>query len=453
MIRHLQDITSAFSTFMWGTPLLVLLLGGGTFFLIYSRLVPFRYFGHAWRILGGKYDDPNEAGQITHFQALSTALAATVGMGNISGVAVAIATGGPGAVFWMWMSALLGTSTKFFTCTLAVMYRGKDDRGEVQGGPMYVITEGLGKQWRPLAVLFCLACLIGVLPMFQANQLTAAINDIVLEPAGLEVSLQSKLMIGLVLSAIVAIVVVGGIDRIASTAGKLVPAMVVLYFAMVISVLVMKADQILPSLSLIVQDAFSGNAVLGGALGTLIITGVKRGTFSNEAGLGTAPMAHGAAKTNEPIREGMVAMLGPFIDTIVVCTLTALAIIVTGVWKSSDENGIKLTTEAFSSALPGVGHYLLAICIVVFSLTTMFAYPYYGQKAFVFVFGSKYKALYTWFYILSILVGVSVSLKVVINLIDGMYATMAIPTIISALLLSPKVVAASRDYFRRLKEE
>ena len=449
---QIKQITEAFSAFMWGTPLLILLLGGGIFFLVYSGLTPFRYFGHAWMVLTGKYDKPDETGQITHFQALSTALAATVGMGNISGVAVAIATGGPGAVFWMWISAIVGTATKFFTCTLAVMYRGKDDQGEIQGGPMYVITEGLGPRWKPLAVLFSLACLVGVLPVFQANQLSAAVKDILIYPAGIESSWQLNLIIGIIITVLVAIVVIGGIERIANTAGKLVPAMVVLYFIMVISVLAMESDKIWPSLVLIIDDAMTGDAALGGALGALIITGVKRGTFSNESGLGTAPMAHGAAKTDEPVREGMVAMLGPFIDTIIVCTLTALTIIVTGVWQSSEANGIRLTTEAFSIGLPGFGHYLLVICITIFSLTTMFAYPYYGMKAFSFLFGTKYTKAYAWFYILSILIGVSVSLEVVINLIDGMYATMAIPTVISAIMLSPKVRTAAKDYFRRLKE-
>ena len=352
-LEYLEKATAAFSDFMWGIPLLILLLGGGFYFLIYSRLLPFRYFGHAIRILLGKYDDPDEPGQINHYQALSTALSATIGMGNVSGVAVAIATGGPGAMFWMWVSALFGVATKFFTCSLAVMYRGYDDRGELQGGPMYVIVEGLGKRWRPLAVFFSMAGMIGVLPVFQANQYTQAIRDIVLADLGIQGSFTTNLITAIVLVIISSAVIFGGIKRIGKVAGSLVPSMTVLYVGSVLFIIFSSPTQIWPGIKLIFEDAFSGSALLGGALGSLIIIGVKRGTFSNEAGLGTAPMAHGAAKTSEPVREGLVAMLGPVIDTMIICTMTALALIITGVWKDSDQNGITLTAEAFAIGIQG----------------------------------------------------------------------------------------------------
>ncbi len=436
---------------MWGFPLLILLLGGGLFFLVYSRLLPFRFFGHAIHILMGKYDNPDEPGQINHYQALSTALSATIGMGNVSGVAVAIALGGPGAIFWMWVSALFGVATKFFTCSLAVMYRGHDDRGEIQGGPMYVIVEGLGKNWRPLAVFFSLAGMIGVLPVFQVNQYTQAIRDIVLADLGIEGSFTTNFITAIVLIIVSSMVIFGGIKRIGKVAGSLVPLMTVLYVVSVLFIIFSSPDQIIPGIKLIFTDAFSGDAVLGGALGSLIIVGIKRGTFSNEAGLGTAPMAHGAAKTNEPIREGLVAMLGPVIDTIIICTMTALALIITGVWKESDLNGVSLTAEAFKVGIPGYGHYLLTICITIFSMTTLFAFPYYGTKCFAFVFGTKYQGFYNYFYIASIVVGATASLNIVINLIDGVYALMAIPTMISAILLAPRVRKASIKYFRELK--
>lgn len=436
---------------MWGFPLLVLLIGGGMFFLIYSRLLPFRYLRHAIEVLRGKYDEPGEQGQISHYQALSTALAATVGMGNVSGVAVAIALGGPGAIFWMWVSAFFGVATKFFTCSLAVMYRGYDDRGEIQGGPMYVIVEGLGKKWRPLAVFFCLACMIGVLPVFQANQYTQAIRDVVLADLGIEGNFTTNLITAIILVAITSLVIFGGIKRIGKVAGGLVPVMTVLYVAAVLFIIFSMPSQILPSFELILTDAFSGNAVLGGALGTLIITGIKRGTFSNEAGLGTAPLAHGAAKTNEPIREGLVAMLGPVLDTMVICTMTALALIITGVWTESDQNGISLTAEAFALGIPGFGHYILTICITIFSMTTMFAFPYYGTKCFAFVFGTRYQHYYNYFYIASIVLGATASLNVIINLIDGVYAMMSIPTMISAILLAPKVKKSALEYFDKLR--
>lgn len=450
-MEFLERATAAFSSFMWGYPLLILLIGGGAYFLIYSRLLPFRYFKHAFQILMGKYDNPDEPGQISHYQALSTALSATIGMGNVSGVAVAIATGGPGAIFWMWVSAIFGVATKFFTCTLAVMYRGYDDRGEIQGGPMYVIVEGLGKKWKPLAVFFSLACMIGVLPIFQANQYTQAIRDVVLVDLGVEGGFATNLITALILVGLTSIVIFGGIKRIGKVAGSLVPLMTVLYVLVVLYIILSHPQQIIPSLQLIVTDAFSGNAVLGGALGALIINGVKRGTFSNEAGLGTAPLAHGAAKTNEPIREGLVAMLGPVIDTILICTMTALVIIVTGVWKNSDKDGITLTAEAFAVGIPGFGHYILILCITIFSTTTMFAFPYYGVKCFSFIFGTRYQNFYNYFYIMSIIVGATASLSIIINLIDGVYALMSIPTIISAILLSPKVRNAAKTYFKKLK--
>ena len=439
--------------FIWGTPVLILLLGGGFYFLVYSRLTPLRYFGHALSILTGKYDDPNEPGQLHHYQALSTALAGTVGMGNVSGVAVAITMGGPGAIFWMWISALLGVSTKFFTCSLAVMFRGKDSAGEIQGGPMYFITEGLGKNWRPLAVFFSIVALIGVSPLFQANQLTQMIRDVLLVPNHIEGSFTSNLITGIVISAIVGLVVIGGIKRIGSVTGSLVPTMVVVYTVTVLYIIFSNSTQIIPAFQTIFEDAFSGKAVAGGSLGAVIITGVRRAAFSNEAGLGTAPMAHGAAKTNEPIREGLVAMLGPIIDTILVCTMTALAIIITNTWVDSNADGITLTAQAFDTAIPIFGKYLLVICVIFFSMSTMFAFPYYGVKCLGFVAGVKYQHIYNYVFVVVVIIGAVSNLRVIIGLIDISFAMMAFPTVISAILLSPHVRRAAQDYFRRLKLE
>jgi AGCS family alanine or glycine:cation symporter len=448
-----ERIIVGFSNLAWGTPLLVLLLGGGLFFMFYSRMMPLRYIRHAINILRGKYDDPNEPGQINHYQALSTALAATVGMGNVSGVALAIAQGGPGAIFWMWISALLGITTKYFTCTRAVMYRGKDSNGIIQGGPMYVIVEGLGKNWRPLAVFFSILGMIGVSPMFQANQMTQVIRDVVLIPANVNTGLGSDLITGIIIAAIVALVIFGGIKRIGKVTGRMVPIMVVMYILAVLYIIVTNIDKILPSFQLIFHDAFQADAILGGALGTLIITGVRRAAFSNEAGIGTAPMAHGAAKTNEPVREGLVAMLGPIIDTIFVCTMTALALIITGVWQTSEADGITMTANAFETAIPGIGSILLTICVSVFAISTMLAFPYYGTKCFSFVFGAKYSFIYKWIYIIVIPLGAAATLGFTIGIFDGAYALMAFPTMISAILLSPKVIRASKDYFRRLRSK
>lgn len=457
-MKFIEDIISNFASFIWGLPLLILLIGGGFSLLIFSKFLPFRFFGHAIQVLRGKYDNPDDPGQISHFQALTTALSATVGMGNISGVAVAISIGGPGAIFWMWVSAVVGMSTKFFTSSLAIMYRGKDSNGELQGGPMYFIVEGLGKKWKPLAVFFSVCAMVGALPVFNVNQLTQAVNDILLKPNGVEVTNYTNLGIGIFLVIVTGIVVLGGLKRIGKVTSRLVPSMVLLYFILVIIILVVHIDVVPKYLGMIFTDAFSANFIepdsfFGGALGTLIILGIRRGAFSNEAGIGTAPMAHGAAKTAEPIREGLVAMLGPFIDTIVVCTLTALAILVTGVWETSDTNGVSLTATAFGEAMPGIGKYLLMICIAIFSISSLFSYSYYGTKSTSFLFGAKNKHLYNYFYIASILLGAIASLDMMINLIDSAFALMAIPTMIATLIMAPRVMKEAKKYIQRLKSE
>jgi len=458
-METLDNILSQFSSLAWGLPLLIILIGGGLYLIIYSRFLPFRYLGHAVQILRGKYDDPNDPGQISHFQALTTALSATVGMGNISGVAVAIAVGGPGAVFWMWVSAVIGMNTKFFTSTLAVLFRGKDSNGELQGGPMYVIMEGLGNYWKPLALFFSICGLIGALPVFNVNQLTQAVNDIVLLPNGVEVNVFTNLAIATVLVVLASVVILGGIKRIGQVTAKLVPSMVLLYFILVGIILISHADVLGHYLKLIVVDAFQANyfpkddTFLGGVLGALILHGIKRGAFSNEAGIGTAPMAHGAAKTDEPVREGLVAMLGPAIDTLVVCTLTALSILVTGVWETTDTNGVSLTASAFESAMPQYGKYGLMVCISVFSLSSLFSYSYYGTKCMSFLFGVQNRHYYNYIYIASIILGATTTLDMMINLIDGVFALMAIPTMLSTFILAPKVIEASKVYFKKLKNQ
>ncbi|GAA3552417.1 alanine/glycine:cation symporter family protein [Snuella lapsa] len=455
-MNQLDTIIADFASAVWGLPLLILLIGGGLYLLLLSKFLPFRFIGHAVKVLRGKYDDPNDPGQINHFQALTTALSATVGMGNIAGVAVAISIGGPGAVFWMWVSAIIGMSTKFYTSTLAIMYRERDSYGELQGGPMYFITEGLGKSWKPLAVMFSICGLVGALPVFNVNQLTQAVNDILLSSNGIKVGLCSNLIIGFVLVGLTALVILGGLQRISKTASRLVPTMVVLYFILVLIILGINLDEIPKYVTLIFTDAFAaknftGDAFLGGMLGGLILLGVRRGAFSNEAGIGTAPMAHGAARTDEPIREGLVAMLGPAIDTLIVCTLTALAILVTGVWQTTDANGVSLTASAFSKAMPGIGKYLLLLCIVIFSVSSLFSYAYYGTKCMSFLFGASKKYYYNYFYIVSILLGATTSLSMMINLIDAFFALMAIPTMVATIIMAPRVTKEIKNYIKQLK--
>ncbi|WP_452602740.1 alanine/glycine:cation symporter family protein [Pontimicrobium sp. MEBiC06410] len=455
-MKLIDEIIKEFASFVWGLPLLTLLIGGGLFLIIRSKFLPFRYLGHAIQVLRGKYDNPNDPGEISHFQALTTALSSTIGMGNIAGVAVAISIGGPGAVFWMWISAIIGMSTKFFTSSLAVMYRGKDSRGEVQGGPMYFIMEGLGKQWKPLALFFSVCGLVGALPVFNVNQLTEAVNAILLQPNGIKTGDTSNLIIGIILVIITSIVILGGLNRISKVASKLVPAMVGLYFVLILIILGLHIDVVPKYFGLIFTDAFAannytGDSFFGGVLGGLILLGIRRGAFSNEAGIGTAPMAHGAAKTAEPIREGLVAMLGPAIDTLIVCTLTALAILVTGVWQTSGANGVTLTAAAFGNAIPGFGKYLLLVCIVVFSVSSLFSFSYYGTKCMSFLLGANKQHYYNYIYILSIIVGATTSLDMMINLIDGFFALMAIPTMFTTIALSSKVLVEAKSYFKRLK--
>lgn len=419
--------------------------------MLYSGFVPFRFLKHAIFVLIGRYDDPDDPGDINHFQALSSALAATVGMGNISGVAVAIVMGGPGALFWMWVSAFVGMATKFFTCTLAVMYRGRDSLGNLQGGPMYVITEGLGKNWRPLAIFFAVAGLFGPLPIFQANQLTQIIRDVAIKANGINPPsfFWSDLSTGILIVIIVSLVIFGGIKRIGLVASRMVPTMVVLYTISVLTILYSHASEIPAIFMLVISDAFSGKAAAGGVVGAVIVTGIRRAAFSNEAGIGTEALAHGAAKTKEPVREGLVAMLGPAIDTLIVCTMTALAILATGVWKTSSDNGVSLTLSAFESVLGGWGTTILMVCVLFFAFSSLFTYSYYGSKCFGFLFGAERQFMFNYFYVATIIFGAVASIQSVISLIDGMYAMMAFPTMISALLLAPKVKAAALDYFSR----
>jgi AGCS family alanine or glycine:cation symporter len=347
-------------------------------------------------------------------------------------------------------------STKFFTSTLAILYRWKDSAGVVQGGPMYFIMEGLGKHWKPIAVMFSFFGMLGALPVVNVNQLKQAINDIILIPNGVEVSFQSNLVIALVLVLFTSIVILGSLKRISILASRLVPSMVVLYFILVMIILSMHYTEVPKYLALIVTDAFNADyypkdeSFLGGVLGGLILHGIKRGAFSNEAGLGTAPLAHGAAKTDEPVREGLVAMLGPAIDTLVVCTLTALAILVTGVWETTGSSGVSLTAEAFQNAMP-YGQYLLMLCVFFFSVSSLFSYAYYGTKCLSFLIGADKKHYYNYLYIASIVLAATTEFEAMINLIDGVFALMAIPTMLSTIILAPKVLEVSKFYFSKLK--
>lgn len=443
---QLERLSEIFVNAVWGPPLVALLLGGGVFFAVISRLLPYRHFGHAIGIMLGKHDSPDQPGELSHAQALAAALAGTMGLGNISGVALAIVAGGPGAVFWMWISALVGVATKFYTCTLGIMYRGEDSMGQLQGGPMYIIREALPRQFYPLAILFSVAGLVGTLPIFQANQLTALIRENMFPQADPALT---SLVIGCSMALAVGVVIFGGLTRVANVAVAVLPLMVTIYLGMTLFIILTHASQVPGVLATIVRDAFNPQAVGGGMLGVMLV-GISRGVFSNEAGVGTEVMVHGAAKTNEPVREGLVAMLGPVADTLIVCSCTAIVILLAGNWQSPGSlSGITLTVNAFQSSMGIFGLILLSIVTLILSSTTMFTGWYYGAKCFGFLFGAELQKHYRWIFVGTVIFGATVSIDVVFNLISGSYGLMAIPTMITTLLLSPKVTAAARDYFHR----
>ncbi len=449
MMNSIDRALAAAVDVAWGPLLIVLLLGGGLYLTIRSRFLPFVGVRHALEILRGKYDRPSDPGELTHFQALATALSSTIGLGNIGGVAIAITQGGPGAVFWMWMAGIVGMATKFFTCTLAILYRGRDSEGNLQGGPMYYIEAGLGKKFRFLAIFFSICGMVGCLASFQSNQVAGILLETFEVP---------RFATGLVCLVLVGMVSLGGIQRVGKVAGRLVPLMCLIYLASGLLIVFLRYTQIPEVLTSIFHDAFTGTAAVGGAAGItfarVIQTGVKRAVFSNEAGLGTAPMAHGAAKTNEPVREGLVAMLGPFIDTILVCSLTAFIILSTGLWQGSGAvEGVALTVRAYESVLGSSGKLLLVVVAAMFGFTTMIGYSYYGRKCFSYLFGADKARYYDVFYFAMLYVGAVWSAASVVNLIDTSYAMMALPNMIATLVLAPKVMEATKQYFRRLSSE
>ena len=433
--------------------MLLLIVGGGLYLVAYSKLLPYRYFKHAIQITSGKYDHPDDPGEVSHLQALSSAVAATVGLGNISGVAIAIYLGGPGVVFWIWITALIGICIKFYSCSLAIMYRDNDNEGNLQGGPMYYITMGMGKKARPLAVFFCIAGLFGVLPAFTTNQFTQTLMGVINPNETIAVfgDFNWKLGIGIVLSIITSFVIFGGLKKIAKVATAIVPFMVLLYLLAVIIIMAMNAGQIWPSLELILVEAFNFKTAVQGGLWGLIIIGIRRAVFSNESGVGNAPMYHGQSKTTEPIQEGLVAMLGPFIDTIVVCTLTAVVIILSGAYLDAESNGIVMTLIAFKKSLFGFGDVLLMIIVSAFALSTLFTYSYYGTKCLSFLTNVKVGKLYNYIYVGSITFAAVASVDLVVNLIDLSFALMVIPNMIAVLYLSPRVNIAMKTYFSKMK--
>ena len=442
------------SNFLWGNfGVANLVIGGGIFFLFYSKLTPFRYFKHAFDILVGKYDDPNDDGQISHFQALSTALSSTVGIGNIAGVAVAISLGGPGALFWMWISAIVGMATKFFTCSLGIMFRGRDSDGELQGGPMYVIEQGMGKKFKFLSYWFSIAGLVGCLSLLQVNQLTQILSDQLIKTnPNIASTIPLDLTIGIIIALIVSVVIFGGLQRIADVASRIVPFMVLIYLSAGLFIVFTNIELVPSIFNLIISSAFNGSSVAGGFVGTAVVIsqGFRRAAFSNEAGMGTEVMAIGASKNNEPIRSGLVAMIGPVIDTIIVCTITGIVILLSGDWMTGEFSGVSLTQKSFANHLGVVGDFILIFSVATFALSTMFGYSYYGCKCASYLFGTGSKVYYRIFYVITLVLGSVLSLDLAVNIVDAMFALMAFPTMISAIYLSPHIKREAKRYFKTI---
>ncbi|HUH01262.1 MAG TPA: sodium:alanine symporter family protein [Kofleriaceae bacterium] len=551
-----ETIVEVGNSYVWGFPkalpwLVVILLGTGLFITLRLGFLQLRELRHSVRVVTGKYDDPNDPGDVSHFQALSTALSATVGIGNIAGVAIAIHFGGPGALFWMWVTAFFGMALKYAECTLAVHYRSFDDKGEVAGGPMYYIEKGLGKSWKPLAMAFAFFAIIssfGGGNMNQANTVAASAHA----EFGFDV-----MIVGIVIAVLVAVVILGGIRSIARVASTLAPTMAILYVGTALVILIMHAGDVPGAFGTIFSEAFNPTASVSGSVaGGLMVTllwGVKRGLFSNEAGQGSAPIAHAAARTDEPVREGAVAMLEPLIDTLVICTMTGLVIVITGVWDKKQLNvidlapanvlvvgsdgsrealdapaeftitngvvdrlvftsndgvvdeatltaggqpitgiarwhgkvgarpdtlevlgadgtpisevkisglmlqtGSALTAWAFSeglSPIAGFGSLIVTICVFLFALSTMISWSYYGDRCVTYLFGTRYVIVYRAVYVGFVYIGATTALQVVWDYGDLALGLMTLPNLIAVLLLSPRVVTMTREYYARMRSE
>ncbi len=447
LITSLTEITGTIAGYAWGIPSIVLLVGTGLYLSIRLRGIQFRGFRHATNLVQGKYDKVDDPGEVTHFQALSTALSATIGTGNIAGVATAITLGGPGAVFWMWITALVGMATKYASCTLAVKYRYLHPNGEVSGGPMYTLRDGLGMPKLGAAfAVFTLIASFGIGNMVQANSVVDGIGFILPELAGYKTTL------GVIMGIAVGLVIIGGIKRIARVASTIVPFMAVAYILASLTILVMNFTAIPEALWTIINHALNPWAAGGGAVGAAIQYGVARGVFSNESGLGSAPMAHAAARTSEPVREGLVAMLGPFIDTLIICTMTALVIVIVGAWgdaRPEELTGAALSAYAFSQVLGDFGGWVVGFGLMFFAYSTIIAWSYYGDRSAEFLFGEKAVLPYRIIYIVLVVVGASVPLQLVWNFADIANIFMAAPNLISLILLAGVVKKLSDDYFEK----
>lgn len=447
-METINNLLNALSGLVWGPLMLSLLFGVGLYLTLGLRALPWRKTGAAFALLWrGRRPEAADEGDIPPFQALMTALAATVGTGNIAGVATAIFLGGPGAVFWMWITALVGMATKYSEAVLAVEYRETDARGMRVGGPMYYIKNGLGKHWQWLGFLFALFGMLagfGIGNTVQSNSVAAAVES----NFGL-----APWITGLVLTVIGGGVILGGIKRIATTASRLVPLMAALYILGSLVVIGLHIEAVPQALGTIVSDAFTGTAAAGGFAGAgvwaAIRFGVARGVFSNEAGLGSAPIAHAAAQTHSPVKQGMIAMLGTFIDTLVICTMTALVIVISGAWQSG-ETGAALSTLAYDQSLPGFGSYIITFGLIIFAFSTILGWSYYGERCAEYLFGERIILPFRILWIAAIFIGAVGNLSFIWLLADVLNGLMALPNLIALALLSPVIFRLSREAFNKV---
>ncbi|MCK4841399.1 MAG: sodium:alanine symporter family protein [Methylococcales bacterium] len=447
-MSELDGLLKQLSAIIWGPVMLVFLLGIGVFLMIGLKAFPWRYTVKSFVMLW-KSRDSHQKGDISPYQALMTSLSATIGTGNIAGVATAIALGGPGAIFWMWVTAFFGMATKYAEAVLAVKYREVDELGHYVGGPMYYIKNGLGNNWRWLAASFALFGAIaafGIGNMVQANSVADAVETMFQIPVW---------QTGLFITLCTAAVILGGISRIATVAAKLVPTMAIAYIVSALFVIISHIEQIPNAFLLIINSAFTETAAIGGFTGAAVWAairfGVARGIFSNEAGLGSAPIAHAAAKTKDPVQQGMIAMLGTFIDTLLVCTMTALVIILTGAW-SSGETGAALSTLAFNTAMPGWGGYIVVSGLIIFAFTTILGWSYYGERCAEFLFGVKVIWPYRLLWLCAIPLGAMGKLGIIWLLADVLNGFMALPNLIALGLLSPVIFKVTKEYLLQSKD-
>ena len=439
-----MELLNSVDSFVWGPPLLILLVGTGIWLTLRLGVLQLRNLPLALGLIFKAKS--NGAGDTSSFRALCTALAATIGTGNIVGVATAVKAGGPGALCWMWVAAFFGMATKYAEGLLAVKYRSYDEKGEVVGGPMFYIESGMGRQWRPLAVFFSAA---GVLVAYFGIGTFAQVNSIV-DITRLSIGLD-PLYTAIILTVLVAAVTLGGLKSIAAVASKIVPAMAVIYFLSTVGFLLIFADKVPAAILLVLQDAFTPTAAMGGFAGATVMvamrSGIARGVFSNESGLGSAPIVAAAAKTKWPAEQGLVSMTGTFIDTIIICTLTGLTLVVSGLW-TGDLNGAALTQAAFLQAYPAVGNYVLMVGLVLFAFTTILGWNYYGERCIVYLAGVKAIMPYRVIFIILIACGAFLKLEAIWVLADIVNGLMAIPNLIALLALSGVVVKETKRYFK-----